>query len=53
MEAAGTAGRLLVVDDEKTILELLSGSLRLAGFEVTTAASGTEERLGVSLRAIC
>jgi len=30
------------VDDEKTILELLSGSLRLAGFEVTTAASGTE-----------
>jgi len=30
------------VDDEKTILELLSGSLRLAGFEVTTAASGTD-----------
>jgi two-component system, OmpR family, response regulator len=42
MEAAGTPGRLLVVDDEKTILELLSGSLRLAGFEVTTAASGAE-----------
>ena len=42
MEAAGTPGRLLVVDDEKTILELLSGSLRLAGFEVTTAVSGTE-----------
>ena len=42
MEGAGTPGRLLVVDDEKTILELLSGSLRLAGFEVTTAASGTE-----------
>ena len=34
--------RLLVVDDEPTILELLSGSLRLAGFEVMTAASGTE-----------
>jgi CheY-like chemotaxis protein len=34
--------RLLVVDDEETILELLSGSLRLAGFEVTTAANGTE-----------
>ena len=32
--------RLLVVDDEATILELLSGSLRLAGFEVVTAASG-------------
>jgi two-component system, OmpR family, response regulator len=34
--------RLLVVDDEETILELLSGSLRLAGFEVVTAASGTQ-----------
>jgi two-component system OmpR family response regulator len=32
--------RLLVVDDEPTILELLSGSLRFAGFEVTTAATG-------------
>ena len=34
--------RLLVVDDERTILELLSGSLRFAGFEVITAASGAE-----------
>ena len=34
--------RLLVVDDEATILELLSGSLRLAGFEVMTATSGAE-----------
>jgi two-component system, OmpR family, response regulator len=34
--------RLLVVDDEQTILELLSGSLRFAGFDVTTAASGAE-----------
>ena len=42
MEAAATSARLLVVDDEATILELLSGSLRLAGFEVTTAASGAE-----------
>src|ERR1700729_2184244 len=42
MEAARASARLLVVDDEATILELLSGSLRLAGFEVTTAASGTE-----------
>ena len=40
-DSAGEA-RLLVVDDEETILELLSGSLRLAGFEVTTAASGME-----------
>jgi two-component system OmpR family response regulator len=36
------AARLLVVDDEATILELLSGSLRFAGYEVVTAASGTE-----------
>jgi two-component system OmpR family response regulator len=36
------AARLLVVDDEETILELLSGSLRYAGFEVMTAASGAE-----------
>jgi two-component system, OmpR family, response regulator len=34
--------RLLVVDDEETILELLSASLRFAGFEVMTAASGAE-----------
>jgi two-component system, OmpR family, response regulator len=42
MKAAAMPARLLVVDDEPTILELLSGSLRLAGFEVMTAASGTE-----------
>jgi len=41
MEAVTGSARLLVVDDEPTILELLSGSLRLAGFEVVTAASGT------------
>jgi two-component system OmpR family response regulator len=34
--------RLLVVEDEQTILELLSGSLRFAGFDVVTAASGAE-----------
>jgi two-component system OmpR family response regulator len=34
--------RLLVVDDEETIQELLSGSLRFAGFEVMTAATGAE-----------
>ena len=33
---------VLVVDDEATIRDLLSGSLRLAGFEVVTAASGAE-----------
>ena len=34
--------RLLVVDDEQTILELLAGSLRFAGYEVVTAATGSE-----------
>jgi DNA-binding response OmpR family regulator len=33
MNAVTVPARLLVVDDEATILELLSGSLRLAGFE--------------------
>jgi two-component system OmpR family response regulator len=42
MKAASGPARLLVVDDEATIRELLSGSLRLAGFEVMTAASGAE-----------
>jgi two-component system OmpR family response regulator len=37
-----TEARLLVVDDEPTILELLSASLRYAGFEVRTAATGKE-----------
>ncbi len=38
---AGTAeARLLVVDDEPNILELLSVSLRYAGFEVATAPTG-------------
>jgi two-component system OmpR family response regulator len=36
------AARLLVVEDDQTILELLSGSLRFAGFDVVTAASGAE-----------
>ncbi len=33
--------RLLVVDDEPNILELLAASLRFASFEVHTAANGT------------
>lgn len=37
-----SAARLLVVDDEDTIRELLSGSLRFAGYEVATAGSGAE-----------
>src|ERR1039457_3189628 len=39
---ANSEARLLVVDDEPTILELLAGSLRFAGFDVVTAASGVE-----------
>jgi two-component system, OmpR family, response regulator len=34
--------RLLVVDDEPNIVELLSASLRFSGFEVHTATSGTQ-----------
>ncbi len=41
--ADGSAeARLLVVEDEELILELLSGSLRFAGFDVVTAVSGAE-----------
>jgi two-component system OmpR family response regulator len=51
MNGVTESARLLVVDDEATILELLSGSLRLAGFEVVTAASGAEAvRAAVSSR---
>ena len=41
-QAERLEARLLVVEDEPTILELLSGSLRFAGFDVVTAASGHE-----------
>src|SRR5207237_1918717 len=34
--------RLLVVDDEQSIRELLAASLRFAGFDVHTAATGHE-----------
>jgi two-component system OmpR family response regulator len=37
-----TEARLLVVDDEPNILELLSASLRFAGFDVATATNGTD-----------
>ncbi len=39
---ATSEARLLVVDDEPTILELLAGTLRFAGFDVLTAVSGAE-----------
>ncbi|MGY1746826.1 response regulator transcription factor [Blastococcus sp. SYSU D00695] len=46
-DTGGSAGRppearLLVVDDEPNIRELLSASLRYAGFEVATAADGQQ-----------
>jgi two-component system OmpR family response regulator len=48
MTVAGTTpapapeARLLVVDDEPSILELLSVTLRFAGFEVATATNGAD-----------
>ncbi|MGW0480205.1 response regulator transcription factor [Nonomuraea sp. NPDC003214] len=36
------AERLLVVDDEATVRELLAATLRFAGFRVTSVATGTE-----------
>src|SRR5690242_13955488 len=41
-DAAPAEARLLVVDDEPNILELLSASLRFAGFEVATAPEGQQ-----------
>jgi len=40
MGAPQTEARLLVVEDDPNILELLSASLRFAGFDVATATSG-------------
>ena len=42
MTATAPEARLLVVDDEPSILELLSVSLRFAGFEVATATNGAD-----------
>ena len=39
---AGDIARLLVVEDEPSICELLAASLRYAGFQVVTAAAGNE-----------
>ncbi len=43
MQSAGRQGeaKLLVVEDDPNILELLSASLRFAGFQVSTATSGS------------
>ena len=42
MQPQNPEARLLVVDDEPNIRELLSTSLRYAGFEVTAATNGRE-----------
>ena len=42
MKRADETGRVLVVDDEPTITELLRTTLRYVGFDVRTAASGRE-----------
>ncbi|MFD4181254.1 response regulator transcription factor [Rhodococcus sp. NPDC058514] len=42
MTATRPEARVLIVDDEPTIVELLSVSLRFQGFEVETAATGPE-----------
>ncbi|MFV2021244.1 response regulator transcription factor [Micromonospora sp. LOL_023] len=41
MTASQTEAKLLVVEDDPNILELLSASLRFAGFDVATATSGS------------
>jgi two-component system OmpR family response regulator len=41
MTGTQTEARLLVVEDDPNILELLSASLRFAGFDVATATSGS------------
>jgi two-component system OmpR family response regulator len=42
MPEAGDGSRVLVVDDEPNILEVISMALRFNGFQVETAASGRE-----------
>jgi two-component system OmpR family response regulator len=42
MTTAAPEARLLVVDDEPNIVDLLATTLRFAGFEVATATNGSE-----------
>ena len=42
MKKNGPEAKLLVVDDEPNIRELLSTSLRFAGFEVVSAGNGRD-----------
>jgi two-component system OmpR family response regulator len=41
-DGTGAEARLLVVDDEPNIVDLLSASLRFAGFDVATASDGQQ-----------
>ena len=41
MTTTGTEAKLLVVDDEPNIRDLLASSLRFAGFDVVTAEDGS------------
>jgi two-component system OmpR family response regulator len=47
-EQAAANGRVLVVDDEQNITELVAMALRYTGFEVDTAASGLEALASVA-----
>jgi two-component system, OmpR family, response regulator len=47
--AAQAEARLLVVEDDPNILELLSASLRFAGFSVATASDGGEAESAVAV----
>ena len=42
VEPAADAARILVVDDDRDLLDLVSVKLRLAGYHVLTAASGPD-----------
>src|SRR5271156_2227542 len=42
MSEAGNSHRVLVVDDEPNIADMISMALRYQGFEVATAATGAE-----------
>ena len=42
MASTDSPARVLVVDDERSIVELVATALRYEGFEVETAANGRE-----------
>ena len=50
MAAAADSHRVLVVDDEPNILDVLSMALRFQGFEVETAATGEQALAAASRR---